>query len=158
MNKIERKEYNRQYYIANKKKIDKISNEYRMTHKEIIKKYQKKYYKKYWKLRIKHDMNFKMVRNLRTRIWHALRGENKSQSTMKLLGCSIEYLKVYLEKQFKKGMSWLNNNKTGWHIDHIKPCASFDLSKKSEQRKCFHYTNLQPLWAKENKRKGARLS
>jgi desulfoferrodoxin (superoxide reductase-like protein) len=55
-----------------------------------------------------------------------------------------------LEKQFKLGMNWDNYGRSGWHIDHIKPCASFDLTKKEEQLKCFHYTNLQPLWAREN--------
>ena len=73
---------------------------------------------------------------------------------MKLIGCSIESLKNYLEKQFKKDMTWHNHGLYGWHIDHIRPCISFDLIKKSEQKKCFHYTNLQPLWAKENLSKG----
>jgi len=72
---------------------------------------------------------------------------------MKLVGCSIDQLKQHIEKQFKKGMSWDNWGIYGWHIDHIKPCASFDLTKESEQKKCFHYTNLQPLWAKENLKK-----
>ena len=47
-------------------------------------------------------------------------------------------------------MTWENHTTHGWHIDHVKPCAVFDLSKPEEQKKCFHYTNLQPLWAKEN--------
>ena len=70
---------------------------------------------------------------------------------MTLIGCSIEKLKKHFEKQFKSDMSWFNYGK--WHIDHIKPCCKFDLRKISEQKKCFHYTNLQPLWAKENFRK-----
>ena len=52
-------------------------------------------------------------------------------------------------------MTWENHTPTGWHVDHIIPCAAFDLSKPEEQRKCFHYTNLQPLWAIDNIRKGA---
>lgn len=51
-------------------------------------------------------------------------------------------------------MSWENRGNFGWHVDHIKPCASFDLTKPEEQAKCFHYTNLQPLWARENIAKG----
>jgi hypothetical protein len=54
-------------------------------------------------------------------------------------------------------MSWDNWTKDGWHIDHIKPCSSFDLSKEYEQRACFHYTNMQPLWAVDNLRKGNKL-
>ena len=89
--------------------------------------------------------------NLRIRINLALKGNPKLSTTMKLVGCSIERLKQHLEKQFKMGMSWNNYGK--WHIDHIRPCASFDLSKPSEQKKCFNYTNLQPLWAEENLKK-----
>ena len=74
---------------------------------------------------------------------------------MKLVGCSIDQLKQHLEFQFKPGMTWNNYGK--WHVDHKKPCASFDLSKPSEQRKCFNWKNLQPLWAEENLSKGARL-
>jgi hypothetical protein len=75
-------------------------------------------------------------------------------NTEELLGCSIENLKKHLEKQFTQGMSWKNYGK--WHVDHIKPCANFDLSKKTEQQKCFNYNNLQPLWAVDNLKKGVK--
>jgi len=71
-----------------------------------------------------------------------------------LLGCTVEELRAHLEKQFKRGMSWSNYGR--WHIDHIRPCASFDLTDPEQQRICFHYSNLQPLWAEENMRKGAK--
>ena len=61
----------------------------------------------------------------------------------------------HLEKQFQPGMSWDNHGYDGWHVDHIRPCASFDLTDEEQVRKCFHYTNLQPLWAKDNLRKGS---
>ena len=67
-----------------------------------------------------------------------------------LIGCTVEELKQYLEDKFKEGMTWKNHSKHGWHIDHIKPCASFDLIEEEQQRKCFHYTDLQPLWCYEN--------
>lgn len=76
------------------------------------------------------------------------KGHTKSAKTEFYLGCSVEYFLDHLQKQFKEGMTLKNHGK--WHIDHIMPCASFDLSKLSEQKKCFHYSNLQPLWAKEN--------
>ena len=80
---------------------------------------------------------------------------NKSQKTLNLLGCDIPFLWEYLEKKFKPGMS--KENYGEWHIDHIIPCAKFDLSDPKQQEKCFHYTNLQPLWARENLQKGSKI-
>jgi hypothetical protein len=92
---------------------------------------------------------------LGTRIRKALGGYiKKSKKTQDLIGCSIEQLWVHLEKSFKTGMTRENYGK--WHMDHIRPCASFDLSKPEEQYKCFHYTNLQALWAHENFSKGSK--
>ena len=62
---------------------------------------------------------------------------------------------MHLEAQFKPGMTWDNYGLKGWHVDHIRPCASFDLRDPEQQRRCFHYTNLQPLWAEENLKKGS---
>lgn len=73
-----------------------------------------------------------------------------------LIGCSISELKGYLENLFSDGMSWDNRGMYGWHIDHVKPCASFDLTNEEEVKKCFHYTNLQPLWARDNFVKGSK--
>ena len=83
---------------------------------------------------------------------------NKGHKSVKLrglLGCSVSYCRKYLEKQFKNGMSWDNYGE--WHIDHIMPASSFDLNSSFEQKKCFHYTNLQPLWALENMQKGNKI-
>ena len=92
---------------------------------------------------------------IRERIRIALKGNPKSARITELLGCSIAELRSHLETQFQDGMSWNNHEQFGWHIDHIKPCASFDLSDPQQQRQCFHYTNLQPLWWLENLKKGA---
>lgn len=81
---------------------------------------------------------------LRCRMKNAMR---KKASTRSLTGCSYDFLMGYLESKFTKGMSWNNYGDGGWHIDHIRPCASFDLFEEEERRKCFNYTNLQPLWA-----------
>lgn len=97
----------------------------------------------------------RIVENLRRRTRAVLVGSNKSNSTIKLIGCSPEELKCYLESKFSSGMSW--DNYGDWHIDHIVPCATYDLSKADEQSACFHYTNLQPLWAKDNLTKGDRI-
>ena len=100
------------------------------------------------------DPIFKLVKTLRSRLCAALKRKNakKGFSTMELTGCELPFLKQYLEDKFKPGMTWENHGE--WHIDHIKPCCSFDLKNEEEQKKCFHYTNLQPLWANENLVKG----
>lgn len=119
--------------------------------------------KQYTKYRRETDINFKIRQCLGSRISNALKRNVKSAHTIELIGCSIEYLKYYLQLQFTKGMTWKNygNGNHGksnieWQIDHIRPCCAFDLSKKSEQLKCFNYTNLQPLWAIDNRHKISR--
>jgi len=139
--------YHEKYYKLNRDKLLEQHRKYYKKHK----KYYAKIIRKCVKKRLKKDIKFRLRCYLANRIYQALKNNIKSKRTIDLLGCSIDFLKHHLEKQFKSGMAWSNYGK--WHIDHIKPCASFDLSKPSEQRKCFHYTNLQPLWAKENKLK-----
>jgi Prasinovirus endonuclease VII len=80
----------------------------------------------------------------------------KSPRAEQLIGCSMEEFKRHLESLFKPGMAWNNHGRTGWQIDHIRPCSSFNLLDREELMKCFHYTNLQPLWGKENMSKGTK--
>jgi hypothetical protein len=93
---------------------------------------------------------------LRARIHSRILGALKNQSqtkhykTIELLGCTIVEARKHIESQWLEGMSWDNHSLTGWHIDHILPCNTFDLSNPDQQKKCFHYTNLRPLWAKDN--------
>ncbi len=91
---------------------------------------------------------------LRHRLYLALKGHTKYSSVLKLLDCDFDYFKKYIESQFDDEMAWYNYGK--WHIDHKIPCKAFDLTKEEEQKNCFHYTNLQPLWAEQNHRKGGR--
>jgi hypothetical protein len=72
---------------------------------------------------------------------------------LSLFGCTIGELRRHIEKQWLTNMSWGNYGRRGWHIDHIRPCASFDLSDPEQQKQCFHWTNLQPLWADDNIKK-----
>ncbi len=97
---------------------------------------------------------------LRARIHLAIKSGNgkKAAKSVELLGCTISQAKAHLEAQFRPGMNWDNHGRYGWHIDHIRPCASFDLTDPEQQRQCFHYTNLQPLWWDENIRKGAKVA
>jgi hypothetical protein len=102
--------------------------------------------------RHKDEPEYKILQALRTRLYNAvsLKKNIRSETTKVLLGCSVENLKKHLETQFTKGMTWENFGNDGWHIDHIIPCAFFDLTKPSHQKICFNYQNLQPLWAKDN--------
>jgi ATPase subunit of ABC transporter with duplicated ATPase domains len=107
------------------------------------------------------DLNWRLTKNLRTRLWWALKKNTKSASTIALLGCnSIEDFKIYLETLFEVGMSWENyGNKVGqWSVDHILPCALFDLTKRQHQIRCFHFSNLRPMWHVDNLRKGAKTT
>ncbi len=138
---------------------DKASrNKYKEKRSAHFKQYyqeHKDYFRSYEKEKAKVNLSFRFAKNLRCRIWHAIsRKWIKSERTSELVGCSLLELRTHLEKQFQCGMSWDNYGK--WHIDHIKPCMKFDLTKLSERQQCFHYSNLQPLWATENLAKGGR--
>jgi len=102
------------------------------------------------------DPNYRIAQTLRVRMRKAVK--NNSKTSISFLGADIDKVKEHLEKQFKEGMSWENYGPQGWHIDHIKPCASFNLEDTEEQKKCFNYKNLQPLWAKENRSKHNKLN
>lgn len=168
---------NREHYIKRSKEryvekkecapIEKIKTKNKkQRNKDYIKEKDRRYYQKnkeavknrvkeYMYNRIENDIGFKILQRCRTRLYKAVKGYVKSARTQELIGCSVEYLLKHLESQFKEGMTWENYGE--WHIDHIIPCASFDFTKANEQRKCFHYTNLQPLWADENYRKSDKL-
>jgi hypothetical protein len=158
-------EYKKQWYIKNKEKIKQKRKDYYLENKEKVLKLQKKYNlknkeekRKYIKTynvsRRKRDIGFRLLCVLRSRLNKFIK--NKNKSTIEFTGCNIDVLKNHLQLQFKENMSWDNYGIKGWHIDHIKPCASFDLNDTEQQKKCFHYTNLQPLWWWENLSKGCK--
>ena len=161
-----KKQLRHESYLRNKEKILNSHKIYVVEHKDEVALYQKEYRKNHRKKlliqhenarkrRLQRDINARITYNLRARLRKALHRDQKTDTTINLLGCDIEFLKSYLANKFTVGMSFKNYGK--WHIDHIKPCCSFDLSKPSEQRKCFHYTNLQPLWAVDNLCKGKNV-
>ena len=147
-NKEHKRQYDLIYKKKHKKRYQKQNKEYRIKNKDKIRKHLLNKYH--------NNLQYKLSNILRKRIQKVLKGYSKSKNSMDLLGCTIEQLWIHLEKSFKPGMTRKNHGK--WHLDHIRPCASFDLTKASEQRKCFHYTNLQPLWASENLAKGSKIS
>lgn len=156
------------YYEINKDKIKSKGKIYREVNADKIKLRQKVWRDTnkdkikinktlYARKKLKTDPEFKFKLNLRTRLRNALKGNYKSGSAVKDLGCSINELKSYLESKFQPGMSWDNHGIHGWHIDHIKPLSSFDLTDRKQMLEACHYTNLQPLWAKDNLAKGDKL-
>ena len=154
-NKNKIKERNRQNYLKYKEKYIQMNKKWYIKNKHKM----AKYYKEKQRYLYKTDPNHKLKALLRTRIYSAIKSVDtkKSIKTQKLIGCTIEQLRNHLESQFQSGMNWDNYGAHGWHIDHIIPCASFDLTKVEEQQKCFHYTNLQPLWAVDNLKKSTKI-
>lgn len=151
----------------NREKVNKKQKRWAKNNKEKTKQAEQKWKKdnrdkmleiqnKYYHNVLKQNVQWKIRNSLRGRVRAAIKGSDKSDTTINLLSCSIPQLIKHLEAKFTTGMSWDNYGE--WHIDHILPCASFDLTKEEEQRKCFHYSNLQPLWAADNIRKGDKVS
>ena len=107
------------------------------------------------KLQIRNnEINHRLVNNLRHRVNRVIKDANvvKGYKTMDMLGCTIIFFKEYISSLFTDGMSWDNygKGKGHWSIDHIIPCASFIMTDPEEQKRCFHYTNMQPMWGKMN--------
>lgn len=132
------KQEHRDYYFNNKEKMINYSNEWRKKQRRI-------------------NPNFKLKTSIRSRILKTIKRGCKHLPSENLLGCNWRTAREHIESLWEEGMTWENHGLYGWHIDHIIPCAAFDLTKEEEQKKCFHYTNLQPLWAKENLRKGCSI-
>ena len=146
-----------EHYKKNKGSILGKQKCYNKKNRERVRLYKKKYYQEnknkinlYANKRRVTNLNFKLRSLLRVRVRNAMKRESKSALTMALIGCSVEQVRAYLESKFLTGMDWGNHGLFGWHIDHIRPCSSFDLTDPEQQKACFHYSNLQPLWAADN--------
>jgi hypothetical protein len=138
-----------QWQKVNKDKTNANSAKYRKTSKNFKSNEALRRKKRY-----STDINYKLKHTLRTRLNSAVRNNQKSGSAISDLGCSIEDFKIYLESKFLPDMSWENWTFDGWHIDHIVAISTFNLTNIEELKKACHYTNLQPLWAKDNLSKG----
>lgn len=114
---------------------------------------QREHDKKRHELR-KYRPQYAIASRLRRRLLAGLKANLKTGTIIRDLGCSIAEFKTYIESLFEPGMTWENRGKEGWHFDHIRPLASFDLTDPEQYKQAAHYTNIQPLWAKENRLKG----
>lgn len=174
----EKIEYLKNYYLKNKERLkanmreayqrDKTPYLQRSKEQKVRLGAEYSNYQKGYRLRNKERLNAYVLNRLHTnpvvKLRHTLRGrfrklvtgKHKTNSVLNLLGCTVEDLKIHLEKQWHSGMAW-DNWGTLWHIDHIKPCSSFDLTDPQQQAACWNYSNLRPLLAIDNLRKGAKI-
>lgn len=132
----------RDFYNENKDKCRSKNRRYLKLNSDKVNSRRRKY---------SSNPQYRIRQNLSSRIRRfSINKVRFNASTMKLLGCSLQYFIEHLESLFDTGMSWDNYGYTGWHIDHIMPCSSFDLTNESHRRRCFHFSNLRPLWASDN--------
>ena len=122
------------YYTNNKDKIIEQHNDYERRKRKI-------------------DQKYKLIKNTRSRIFNALKGDSKSKSTKEILGIDVETYKKWIEFQMTEGMNWNNI-----HIDHVKPISSFDFSNDDELLEAFNWRNTQPLFKRDNLSKGNKFN
>lgn len=151
------KERHRKYQKDNKEKINLKVKRCRANNKEAYDAKRKEWYaankdriNTARQQRRKSDIQYKLKDRIRQRLYLAIRFTKKTGSAIKDLGCSVNELKQHIEKQWQPGMTWDNWTTDGWHMDHKLPLSSFDLTDEDQFKKAVHFTNLQPLWAKEN--------
>lgn len=154
----QKRQYGKQYQRTHKEEIRQRKRLYYLAHKKQIRKKVRKYIKR----KLKNDINFKLKKILRDRFKAALKKNFKSGSAVRDLGCTVDEFRKYIENRFYANpetgeqMTWENYGFYGWHIDHVVPLANFNLQIREQCLKAIHYTNLQPLWAKENLKKSAK--
>ncbi len=167
MSKFNKLEYNKGWCKRNPEKVKEQSRRYYKKHKAhhravgtLWAKRNRKRLAEYQRERRKSDPHHRLSLVLRDRIRDSVRRNQKDYSgrARNLLGCSIESFRLYLESKFQLGMDWGNYGHSGWHIDHIIPCSHFDLSNPEHQKRCFHFSNMQPMWSKQNLSKGSKLT
>jgi hypothetical protein len=146
--KKERVQLSRNWANKNRPRIRELDRKY--WHEGTKK--QKRY--EYIKNRKENDLEFHIKENARSRAHGLLKNALtdkiiKHCTTVDFFGCTPKFLTEHLRSQYKPGMTDKNYGKE-WHLDHIKPCSLFDLTDKKQFLQCWHYTNLQPLWAAEN--------
>jgi hypothetical protein len=145
------REYQKAWRIKNKERLKKKGAEYRLKNKTAI----HERIRLWTNAREKTNLGFKIMRRLRSRTRSAVKTQNANKQTG--FGYDAGALMAHLEKQFLPGMTWQNYGRGGWHIDHIIPCAEFDLTIPEQANQCFCLENLRPLWEKENIEKSDKI-
>lgn len=137
-------EYNHKYKKENKETIKEYNAQYHMENRDAMREKTRLYHNK----RAKEDFTFKLAQNLRRRFTRLAKGYH-DESALDVVGCSLEFFQLWMMYRFYGDMDFHNHGKL-WHLDHVVPVSKFDLTDKEEMRKCFHWSNFQPLTAKEN--------
>lgn len=155
--KAKRKEQQRQSLVRNPERPRRYQRDYRKQHGDKVRAYMNRYLVAWRAKQRATNPLFLLTDRLRARLKGALIEGNskKSASTMALLGCSIEHFRTHIESLFLPGMTW--DNRHLWHLDHKTPIIAFDITKPEGQQKAFHWTNIQPLWSEDNRRKSDKL-
>ena len=164
------KKRSRLFYLENRERVLKREKIYQIKNKDkkseydakrfqkiyqSVKKQRISYCNKWRRKKYKEDVGYKIRTVLRNRFKQAFKNGKFVDSQ----GCTMDELKIYLQSQFQDGMNWGNYGcqEGQWSIDHIYPLSKFDLTKESERMKAFHYSNLQPLWHRDNLRKSNKI-
>ena len=147
-------DYNKTYKSEHKEEIKVYNHDYNLENREAIQKRQTEQHR----IRRETDVNFRLAKNCRDRVGKMLNSQNtkKSCKTFELIGGDVNFLKEWLQFNFKEGMT-LDNYGQYWHIDHVIPCSLFNLQDKKQLKICCHWTNLQPMEAKANMTKNNSL-
>lgn len=169
--RIESREYMRKLRITDPERAKKALRKWRASHLEQARERNRNCYRKWYdknpeeakrtrmesqrRLR-NNNVGYRIGGCLRSRLTTAIKAQlaGKRISAVENLGCSMKDFMLYIESKWTQGMNWGNHGRYGWHIDHIIPLSRFDLTDKKQQEKAVHFSNLQPLWAKDNLRKG----
>lgn len=163
------KNANKKYYQKNKEALADYRKKYEKENSEKIAEKRRKYYqknkerinkrqKKYGKMKYYSNPEFRLASKVRSRVKNYVRKNkiSKKEKTHKYLGCTYRFFKDYIESKFTDGMNWERLLRGEIHVDHIRPISSFNLLDENEIKKAFHYTNCQPLWARDNLKKSAK--
>ncbi len=140
--------HEREYYAKNKERVRDYQQSWMAENEEKMRAYRREYMREYRRT----NPNYAIRHRVSNRIRELVIG-GKATSTTEYLGCSINELRAHLEAQFTGGMDWNRFLAGDIHIDHIRPCCSFDLTDPEQQKTCFHWTNLRPLWKVDNLKK-----
>jgi hypothetical protein len=149
---LRKKDAINEYREQNKSKISAQNSRWHRVNRERVRERKRECSRR----RYQNPRN-RIESNIRRRIGKLLRGTLKPDHSEALLGCRFEEFISYIEFMFKPGMSMQNYGRK-WHLDHIMPCSAFDLKREDQARRCFHFTNLRPMWAKANLRKGSKIT